>query len=74
VGLLLGGLLTEYLSWRWTLYVNLIFAGVAFAGGTLLLGRQPSSALPRLDIPSVLLEAGGMFCLVYGFANAASHS
>src|SRR6202011_698561 len=30
VGLLLGGLLTEYLSWRWTPYVNLIFAGVAF--------------------------------------------
>src|SRR6201985_2562510 len=74
VGLLLGGLLTEYLSWRWTLYVNLIFAGVASAGGALLLGRQPSSARPRLDIPGVLLEAGGMFCLVYGFANAASHS
>ena len=37
VGLLLGGLLTEYLSWRWTLYVNLIFAAVAFAGGALLL-------------------------------------
>src|SRR6202142_1558176 len=74
VGLLLGGSLTEYLSWRWTLYVNLIFAGVAFAGGALLLGRQPSSARPRLDIPGVLLEAGGMFCLVYGFANAASHS
>src|SRR5579864_9216755 len=69
VGLLLGGTLTEYLSWRWTLYVNLIFAG-----GVLLLGRQPSSARPRLDIPGVLLEAGGMFCLVYGFANAASHS
>src|SRR4249920_785370 len=71
VGLLLGGLLTEYLSWRWTLYVNLIFAGVAFAGGALLLSRQPSSARPRLDIPGVLLEAGGMFCLVYGFSNAA---
>ena len=56
VGLLLGGLLTEYLSWRWTLYVNLIFAGVAFAGGALLLGRQPSTARPRLDIPGVLLE------------------
>ena len=37
VGLLLGGALTEYLSWRWTLYVNLIFAAVAFAGGALLL-------------------------------------
>ncbi len=33
VGLLLGGALTEYLSWRWTLYVNLLFAGVAFTGG-----------------------------------------
>jgi len=32
VGLLLGGALTEYLSWRWTLYVNLIFAGAAVAG------------------------------------------
>src|ERR1700720_4184376 len=60
VGLLLGGALTEYLSWRWTLYVNLIFAAVAFAGGALLLGRQPSPVKPRLDIPGVLLEAGGM--------------
>src|ERR1700745_189595 len=69
VGLLLGGALTEYLSWRWTLYVNLIFAGVAFAGGMLLLARQPSRARPRLDIPGTLLSCGGMFCLVYGFAN-----
>jgi MFS family permease len=50
VGLLLGGSLTEYLSWRWTLYVNLIFAGVAFAGGALL-GPQPSSARPRTAMP-----------------------
>src|SRR5580658_9493845 len=74
IGLLLGGALTQYLSWRWTLYVNLIFAGVAFAGGVLLLTRQPSRAAPRLDIPGALLSSGGMFCLVYGFANAASHT
>jgi EmrB/QacA subfamily drug resistance transporter len=74
VGLLLGGALTEYLSWRWTLYVNLLFAGVAFAGGALLLTRQPSRARPRLDIPGALLSSGGMFCLVYGFANAATHT
>src|SRR5580700_6701600 len=73
VGLLLGGALTEYLSWRWTLYVNLIFAGVAFTGGALLLQRQPSPGRPRLDIPGVLLVSGALFCLVYGFANAASH-
>src|SRR5690349_24601641 len=61
IGLLLGGALTEYLSWRWTLYVNLVFAGVAFTGGALLLGRHPSSGRPRLDIPGALLASGGMF-------------
>src|SRR6201984_2804679 len=74
IGLLLGGALTEYLSWRWTLYVNLVFAAVAFAGGALLLKRQPSPVKPRLDIPGVLLVSGGVFCLVYGFSNAAAHS
>ena len=74
VGLLLGGALTEYLSWRWTLYVNLVFAGVAFTGGALLLKRQPSPVTPKLDIPGALLVSGAVFCLVYGFSNAATHS
>src|SRR6476659_5122245 len=74
IGLLLGGALTEYLSWRWTLYVNLIFAGVAFAGGVLLLERQRSQVKPRLDIPGVLLVSTALFCLVYGFSNAATHN
>jgi len=74
VGLLLGGALTEYLSWRWTLYVNLIFAGAAFVGGVLLLERQRSQVKPRLDIPGVLLVSAALFCLVYGFSNAATHN
>src|SRR5712672_4367109 len=74
IGLLLGGALTEYQSWRWTLYVNLIFAGVAFAGGVLLLTRQSSQVKPRLDVPGVLLVSSGVFCLVYGFSNAATHN
>src|SRR6202161_344650 len=60
VGLLLGGALTEYLSWRWTLYVNLVFAAVALTGGALLLQRQPSQVKPRLDIPGVLLVSGAV--------------
>ena len=74
VGLLLGGALTEYLSWRWTLYINLVFAGAAFLGGALLLERNPSPVKPRLDIPGVVAVSGALFCLVYGFSNAATHN
>jgi EmrB/QacA subfamily drug resistance transporter len=73
VGLLIGGALTEYLSWRWTLYANIIFAGVAFVGGALVLTEQASPTKPRLDIPGVLLSSAGMFSLVYGFGNAATN-
>ena len=68
------GALTEYLSWRWTLYVNLIFAGLAFTGGALPLTRQPTRVKPRLGVPGVVLVSGAVFCLVYGFSNAATHS
>jgi EmrB/QacA subfamily drug resistance transporter len=74
VGLLLGGALTEYLSWRWTLYINLFFAGLAFVGAAMLLERQPSPVKPHLDIPGVLAVSGALFCLVYGFSNAATHN
>jgi EmrB/QacA subfamily drug resistance transporter len=70
LGLIIGGALTDWLSWRWCLYVNLLFAAVALAGGMRLLHRQPSTGA-RLDVPGALLASGGMFCLVYGFANAA---
>jgi len=73
VGLLLGGVLTQYLDWRWCLYVNLIFAAIACAGAVVLLRRPPAADRPRLDLPGLAAEAGGMFCVVYGFSNAASH-
>jgi MFS family permease len=50
VGLLLGGALTEYLSWRWTLYVNLFFAGLALAAAVVLLTREPTRGGQRLDV------------------------
>ncbi|AZP22707.1 DHA2 family efflux MFS transporter permease subunit [Streptomyces aquilus] len=73
IGLLLGGLLTEYLDWRWTLYVNLIFAAGAFVGGVLLLHRTTRDKTASLDIPGAILVGSGLFCLVYGFSNAESH-
>ena len=75
VGLVVGGLLTEYLSWRWCLYVNVFFAAIAAIGGMVLLRRQPRTGRrARLDMPGVVLVSSSMFCLVYGFSNAASHS
>ena len=74
IGLVLGGILTEYLSWRWCLYVNLIFAGLAAMGAVLLLKHQRARTRPRLDLPGVALVSASMFCLVYGFSNAANHN
>ena len=74
VGLLLGGVLTEYLNWRWCLYVNLVFAGIAVVGSLMLLTNSRSAAKARLDFFGVLTVSGAMFCLVYGFSNAASHN
>ncbi|MEV0991259.1 MFS transporter [Streptomyces sp. NPDC049949] len=70
VGLLLGGFLTEHLSWRSTMYVNLLFAAVAVTGGVLLLKRPAPTTAPRLDLPGTVLASSGLFCLVYGLATA----
>jgi EmrB/QacA subfamily drug resistance transporter len=72
VGLLLGGVLTEYLSWRWCMYVNLVFAIGAVIGGMALLHNQPAEDKPGLDIPGVLTVSAGLFSLVYGFSHAES--
>ncbi|MGW2035758.1 MFS transporter [Streptomyces argyrophylli] len=72
-GLLLGGVLTDALDWRWTLYVNVAIAVVAFAGGWLLLGNHRDAANAKLDVPGTVLVAAGLFSLVYGFSNAETH-
>jgi EmrB/QacA subfamily drug resistance transporter len=74
VGLVLGGLLTQYLSWRWCLYVNVLFAAAAGAGAVALMHRDVPGRRPRVDLPGAALVSGGMFAIVYGFSNAATHT
>lgn len=73
VGLLLGGILTEYLTWRWCLFVNLGFAGVAIAGALPLLSNLLPDQRPRIDVAGTATATSGLFALVYAFSQATSH-
>jgi len=70
VGLLLGGLLTEYLSWRWCLYVNVVLAVVAVAGAVRLLTGYPRDPDVRIDWPGTVLVVTGLVAFVYGLSEA----
>src|SRR5271156_888753 len=70
LGLLLGGILTSYASWRWTLFVNLVFAAIAITGAVLWLKNDEGADHDPLDLPGLFLVAGGLFCLVFGFSHA----
>jgi EmrB/QacA subfamily drug resistance transporter len=74
VGLLAGGFLTQYLDWRWCLYVNVPIALIAFAGAWALLGSGGRHPDAHLDVPGALLGSIGMLSLVYGFSEASSRS
>ena len=70
-GLIAGGLLVTYASWRWVLFVN-VPIGIAVALGALVVlpgaGRRPG----RLDLPGAITGTGGVAALVYGLSNAVT--
>jgi EmrB/QacA subfamily drug resistance transporter len=70
IGLLLGGALTTYASWRWALYINVGLAAVAMAGAASLLPRMARTGKVALDIRGTLAVSAGLFSLVYGFSHA----
>jgi EmrB/QacA subfamily drug resistance transporter len=72
VGLLVGGALTQYLSWRWTMFINVAIAGIVIAGGAVFLTARVAKARQRVDRAGAVLGGLGLFALVYGFAHAAT--
>jgi EmrB/QacA subfamily drug resistance transporter len=72
VGLILGGLLTQYLSWRSTLYVNLVFAVIAVSGAVAWIRPGRTEDRPRMDWPGAVLACAGLLLIVFGFSRAES--
>jgi EmrB/QacA subfamily drug resistance transporter len=73
VGLLVGGALTQYLSWRWTMFINVAIAGIVITGGVVFLSHA-AGARQRVDRAGAVLGSLGLFTVVYGFAHAATKS
>ncbi|BFV57315.1 MFS transporter [Kitasatospora sp. CMC57] len=74
IGLIAGGLLTEYLNWRWCLFVNIPIALGAATGAFYLLKRDhiDKSHRVKLDLPGAVLGCGGLLAIVYGTSEATS--
>jgi len=71
IGLILGGILTEYLGWRWTMYINVVLAVIAVAGAVVFVHDHAPRRRVQIDYPGIALGCGGLLLLVYGFTEAA---
>ncbi|HSW74380.1 MAG TPA: MFS transporter [Candidatus Saccharimonadales bacterium] len=73
-GMLLGGILTEYLNWRWNFFVNVPVGATIFVLAMRVLPKHESEARNNsLDLPGALSITGALMSLVYGLTQAPSH-
>ncbi len=72
IGLLMGGIITNYLSWRWIMFVNVpVGLFLAFAAPRFLIRAEGKPG--RLDLPGAVTVTAGVSLLVYGLARVATH-
>ena len=70
IGFVLGGVLTQYLAWRWCLYVNIPVALAAAAGGWWVLPVSARRPVGQLDLAGVVLASTGLVALVFASVKA----
>ena len=73
IGLVLGGTLTQWASWRWTLLINAPIAVLAVVGAMRFVKESRVHERAGYDVPGALTVTGGFFLLVYGFTMAGTH-
>ena len=69
IGLILGGFLTEYASWRWVLFVNVPVALLAVVGALRFVPESRDVRARGFDVPGALLVTGGLVALVYALVE-----
>lgn len=69
-GVILGGVITSSLSWRWTMLVNVPVGIVVFACALALIKESRRNDSPQLDVPGAVLVTAGLVSLVYGISTA----
>ena len=72
IGLILGGVLTEFASWRWTLLINVPIAIAAAVAAFRYVSESRASANHGYDLPGAATVTGGLLALVYGFTKAGT--
>lgn len=72
VGLILGGVLTQFASWRWTLLINVPIALFAAGAARRVVRESRAPARSGYDVPGAATVSAALFLLVYGFTTAAS--
>src|ERR1700686_5287243 len=72
IGLLMGGIITNYFSWRWIMFVNVPIGLLLVFAAPRVLARSEGRPGP-LDLPGALTATGGVSLLVYGLARVATH-
>ncbi|MGH3039188.1 MAG: MFS transporter [Gaiellaceae bacterium] len=69
-GVLLGGILTDALSWEWIFFVNIPVGVIAFVLAPILLAESRDARVKRFDVPGAVLVTAGLSLLVYAITEA----